>query len=180
MTEDVTATVGGIELDANDLEAALDEAVSAGIIYGDYAVVGEVFVVGDNYDDGDCMVGKVSAIDGLHEGGAVINDESNVAFTRVEFARDAIEEAGGAQFDAVGYVQSLVAGANRLRQGEYDGEVEIQHEHINEEEMSHLADDEAISFGAVNTDVGEVVLSVYVDEQEADEDDEEGLGDLFG
>lgn len=185
MTEDVTATVDGIDFDADDLESALDQAVDEnGIIYGDYGVVGEVVVSGDNYEDADCMVAKLSAVNSVNDEGQIdISDGSETAFTRVEFIRSAIEDARENQFDPAEYVRELVSNVNTITVGEYDGKVEISHgQHMAGDEMNALADDDAVTFDRVECEGGRTVVNVFVDEDEVEEeeDDEEGLGDLFG
>jgi hypothetical protein len=194
MTEAVTIDIDGVEFDADDMEAAIeefsDEYDDINVDEGGVGVHETVAIRGDNYADGDFHAANVADVTSLSgDGGMEVEDQSDIVWTDVRRVRQAIEEARGNVFDPTEYVEDIVAGANdRVVEVGIDsyissseGDVEVQYEGtvFGEGEMGDLQADDATTIGKVKYQDGTMHLGVYVDEDEA-ESEEEGLGELFG
>jgi len=178
MTEAVNVTIDGVEVDANDLETAIeefsDERDNIDNREGGYGVYGTVAIRGDNYSDGDFRVANTADANSVSEDGLDVDDIADIAWTRVRRAREAIEAAREAQFDAVEYVADIVAGANTVLASDDEdafnsyGDVEVQYGYITDSEMQDLAADDAITFSKVAAQSDSVGVSVEVDEDAAE------------
>jgi hypothetical protein len=178
MSEDNTVTMGGIDFDVDDLEAALDEAAAEdGTVDnrdGGYALVGSVAICGDNFNDRDCNVINVSDLESFGGGEYTLTSEGEKYWTSSSRIRSAIEDARDT-FDPVEYVAELVADCNTVVPSDAfdaahtNGDVAVQYGHMGSSEMEKLANDDAISFAKVGRTDDGVAVNVDVDEDVAAE-----------
>lgn len=159
---DNTAEIGNVEVDADDLEAALGAAIDKGgnvnRSEGGYAISGEAAVCGDPFPDSDLRVAHINDVEGLSQRGLYADVQE---YTNVEEVRAAIADA---ESNKVGYVADLVWEANEVEESATLSDVTVSCGHISHTEMERLEEDDAISFGRVDTDGNNVSVHVSVEE----------------
>jgi len=90
---DTTIEYGSIELPIDDLEAAIEQVSDEdGNAEGTYAVVGEVTLMGDSYNDGDVRLARTEDVNELNVENDTFDADSR-GFTSISSLEQCIENA---------------------------------------------------------------------------------------
>lgn len=156
----ITYTVDGEELsfDADDVATCLGR-LGDGPVNGDYAICGDVMVIGDTFDDTDVVVAHVDNVKSCVDGVRDYCKTEEYWFTNTESLREDIEELNEESFED--YVRDI---DGVLSINEYEttdsGNVKVTSWCFDGGELSALHEDDGTNVLSVDEDDGDVTILV--------------------